>query len=337
MKNSERQPKRSKPGRIDVHHHPIPPKYQSTLKGIGVEGALGVPFPKWNPDKSLEFMDKQGIKTAITSISTPGVYFKDDTFSRNLARLCNEYSAELMKDYPGRFGGFASLPLPDMQGALTEIEYSLDVLKLDGVVLMTHYGGKYLGNHEFDDLFSELNRRQAIVFIHPTDPPESNDPGLDVPHALVEAPFETTRAVTNLIYMGTMDRYPTIQYILSHGGGTIPYLAWRIALAEYQQEGQRPPIIKSLYDFIIMKGPHSGLNILKKLYYDTALTASPYALRSLQALVGSQRIVFGSDYVFAHKLAPLVVNDLKQYDGFSEEDHYSIDFSNAVRLFPRFG
>jgi len=319
--------------RIDVHHHILPPEYISMLAKIGITGSLGQPFPKWSPEKSKSFMSKLNINTAITSISSPGVYFKNDAFSRELARVCNEYMAELKHKYIGKFGGFASIPLPDVKGALDELKYALDDLKLDGVCLMTHYKGKYLGNKEFEEVFKELNQRKSVVFIHPTDPVGAYDPKLGISNALIEAPFETTRAVTNLIYTGTTDRYADIRYILSHGGGTIPYLAWRIALIKYAQENKKLQILKSLYDLIIKGGPESGLKILKNMYYDTALTSSPYALKALQELVGPLRIVFGSDFPFA-KVAPIVAKNLRKYNDFSEEEFMAIDNKNCLELFP---
>jgi predicted TIM-barrel fold metal-dependent hydrolase len=319
--------------RIDVHHHIIPSEYVTELKKIGITEAFGVAFPEWSPEKSLAFMKKEGIATAITSISTPGVYFKDDAFSRNLARSCNEYMAELKRKYSGKFGGFASMPLPDVKGALDELKYALDDLKLDGVCLMTHYKGKYLGNKEFEEVFKELNQRKSVVFIHPTDPVGAYDPELGISNALIEAPFETTRAVTNLIYTGTTDRYADIRYILSHGGGTIPYLAWRIALIKYGQENKKTPILRSLYDLIIKGGPESGLKILKNMHYDTALTSSPYALKALQEFAGPLRIVFGSDFPFA-KVARIVAKNLRKYNDFSEEEFMAIDNKNCLELFP---
>lgn len=225
--------------KIDVHHHILPENYISKLKEIGITEAIGVSFPEWSPEKSLSFMKKVGIDTAITSISAPGVCFKDDDYSRSLARLCNDEMAGLKSNYPGKFGGFASVPLPDIDSALDEIRYALDDLRLDGVCLMTHYGGKYLGCMEFNEIFDELNARKAVVYIHPTDPTSTYDAGLKISNALIEAPFETTRAVTNLIYSGTTDRCPNIRYILSHGGGTVPYLAWRIALIKYATRKQK--------------------------------------------------------------------------------------------------
>ena len=309
------------PHRIDIHHHILPPVYTSTLEKIGITGAGGIPFPDWNAQQSLYVMDRNGIATAITSVSSPGVYFGDNAFSRNLARRCNEFSANLVDEHPKRFGAFAVLPLPDVSGALREVEYALDKLKLDGTVLLSNVRGHYLGAPEFDELFYELNRRKAIVYIHPTDPPEENLTKLNLPSSLVEFVFDTTRAIANLIYSGTVERCPDIRFIVSHAGGTAPYLAWRISLFQYKKAGMLPQGV---------------ITYLKRLYYDTALSAAPYALRSLQELVDPSHILFGSDYPFApESLTSATIRGLKNYGSFDEHALKAIEQENALRLFPR--
>jgi len=322
--------------KIDVHHHCLPEGYIKRLASIGITESYGQPFPNWSPEKSLALMKKLEIDIAVMSISTPGVYFKDDKFSRDLARLCNEYMAEVKKKYLGKFGGFASVPSPSVEWAIEELRYALDELNLDGVCLFTHYDGKYLGDKVFEEFFKELNKRKLVVYIHPTDPIGQYDPKLEIANSLIEAPFETTRAVTNLIHTGTTDRYQNINYILSHGGGTIPYLAWRIALTKYARKETRPPVLRMIYDFVIEGGPESGLKILRNMYYDTAITSSPYALRAMQEFVGSSQIVFGSDLPFSEKVASMVTKDLRKYTGFSEEDFKAIDYNNCLELFPHF-
>lgn len=323
-------------GRIDVHHHILPSEFVSKLEDKGIETGLGVAFPEWDVNRSLAFMKKNGISTAIASIGIPeGV--RDNEFLKELTRWCNEYVANLKREYPERFGAFATLPLPDVEAALSELQYALDELSLDGVGLFSHYGDKYLGNRHFESIFKELNRRRAVVFIHPIDPPEEYDSGLKMPGAIVEAPFETTRTVANLLFTGVADRYSNIRYILAHGGGTIPYLAWRISLIRYLQENKRPAVIRAYYDFLVKRGPYTGLEWLRKMYYDTALTTSPPALRALQEFVGSSQIVFGTDFPFAAHLARFVAEDLEKYDGFSEEDMVAVNHLNARGLFPRLG
>ena len=221
-----------KPHRIDVHHHIVPPEYLEALRGIGVEKSGGARFPDWSPETTLEVMDQNGIATAMTSISAPGIYFGDDAFTRDLARRCNEIAAGLVSDHPGRFGAFAALPLPDVDAALQELEYALDTLGLDGVALMTSVGRKYLGDSSFDPLFEELNRRKAVVYTHPNVPPGSDVPELTWPAHIIEFMFDTTRAATNMVLNGTLERYQDLTLILSHAGGAIPYLAGRIAFAD---------------------------------------------------------------------------------------------------------
>jgi predicted TIM-barrel fold metal-dependent hydrolase len=178
MSNLKNTLAKSQNGRIDVHHHILPPEYVSALKGIGLTGTIGIEFPDWSPVKSLDFMKKNGISKAITSISTPGVNIQDRAFAKGLARFCNEYSAQLISDYPDRFGAFAVLPLFDMEDALRELEYAIDKLNLNGVALLTNVEGTYLGDTKYDELFAELNRRQMVVHLHPTDPPFGNIPNL---------------------------------------------------------------------------------------------------------------------------------------------------------------
>lgn len=306
------------PVRIDVHHHIVPPVYRSALAKIGITSFGGLPFPNWNAQKSLDVMDIRGIATAITSISAPGIYFGDREFSIDLARQCNEFSANLIRDNETRFGGFAVLPLPDVSAAVKELEYALDILKLDGVVLYSNVDGLYVGASEFDELYSELNRRKAIVFIHPTVPSQGKFPEMDIPPSIMEFVFDTTRAIANLIVNKTIKRYPEIRFIVAHGGGTAPYIAWRISLLDYL-----------LYT--------DTINDLKSLYYDTALSASPYALRSLQELVDPSHTLFGSDYPFAPEMAiSLTIFGLNSFDGFDEKKLGGINRENALDLFPRF-
>jgi len=312
------------PHRIDVHHHILPSEYVNALAGVGVTNVGRVSFPQWSPDATLAMMDRQGIATAITSFSAPGVYFGDRAFARDLARRCNDISARLMSDHPRRFGVFAVVPLPDVDAALREIEYALDTLHCDGIVLLASIGDQYLGDQEFDAVYAELHRRKTVVFIHPNVPPGYTVPKLTLPAPLVDFIFDTTRAVTNLIYSGTLERYPDISFILSHAGGAVPYLAWRISLFSNMQPG------------LGEKAPQGAIAYLKRLYYDTALSAVPYALRSLQELVDPSHILFGSDYPFAPE--PITIASIKgisTYDGFDAQARAAIERNNALRLFPR--
>jgi predicted TIM-barrel fold metal-dependent hydrolase len=273
------------------------------------------------------------------SVTSPGVCFPDNRdFSIDIARWCNEYMAEVKKKHPGKFGGFASIPLNWIDESIEELKYALGTLGLDGVCLMTNYDGKYLGDEAFDDFFSELNKRKAVLYIHPSDPAEEYDPKLadtGIPNSLIEVTFETTRMAANLLYMDVTDRYPDIKYILSHGGGTIPYLGWRLAMIKYARKNKKPPVLRTLYDFLIKGGPEAGLNDLKQMYYDTALTSGPYALNTLNEFAGSSQIVFGSDFPMA-KVAPIVVKNLDNHPEFSAKDIEDINYKNSLELFPQF-
>jgi len=322
-KKRESQTKSAAPHRIDVHHHFIPFEYLKELADVGVTTALGVHFPEWSTEKALEMMDRHGIRTAVTSFTSPAAHVGNARFSRRLARRCNEIAAQLLHDHPRRFGAFAALPaLTDTEAVLTEIAYALDTLKLDGVGLLTNYKGTYLGDRAFEAMYKELNRRKAVVHVHPGDPPGKNP--FPCSHSLLEAPFETTRAITNLIYGGTLERYPDIRFIFSHGGGTIPYLATRIEEGARRWQGASEKAPKGFYYY------------LKRLYYDTAGAASPYNLPSLHALIDAGHILFGTDYPFA--TTPIIaakVDGLARFAGFNAKERASIEEKSALALFPR--
>lgn len=312
------------PHRIDTHHHIVPPEYVRALADIGITGAIGASFSAWDPETTLAVMDRNGIQTAITSISAPGVFFGDVDFARTLARRCNEISARLAIDYPGRFRALATLPLPDAEASLAELAYTADTLKLDGVVLLTNYAGRYLGDPVFETVFSELNRRRTPVFVHPTDPVAGNILGPHIPNFLFEVTFDTTRAIANLIFSGTLERYPDIPFIFSHAGGTAPYLALRIAGGTLFIPGAAE------------KAPQGAIAYLKRLYYDTALSASPYALSSLRELVDPSHILFGSDYPFASEfILDVMAKGLQSFNSFGVEELSAIERDNAARIFPR--
>ncbi len=300
--------------RIDVHHHILPPEYLDALAKIGITQSAGVVFPKWDVERSLALMDKEHIEVAIVSISAPGVYFGDLAFARNLSRRCNEFAAQLIKKKPQRFGAFATLPLPDLKASLLELEYAVDTLKLDGVSLLSNIEGRYLGDPEFDELFADLNRRKAVVFVHPNAPPKEMLPKINVPPAVMEFVFDTTRAIANLVHNRAFRRFSDIRFIFPHAGGVVPFLAWRISFGEKKV-----------------------IQYLKTLYYDIALSATPYALRSLQELADPTHILFGSDFPFLPEpLITTMVEGLENYDGFEAQVRTLIERKNALALFPRF-
>ena len=316
------------PYRIDVHHHILPPAYVSALAGVGITGGGGIPFPAWDAEGTLAMMDRRGIAAAVTSVSSPGVHFGEAGFARDLARRCNEVSARLVGDHPTRFGAFATLPLPDVDGALRELEHALDVLGLDGVVLLASQSdGRYLGDPGFDALFAELERRQAVVFIHPTIPRSSESIPIGVPGFAAEFVFDTSRAVANLVWTGTAERCPSVRFILSHAGGTVPFLAWRWSLLDLHP---------TFGPQLAARAPRGFLHYLAQFHYDTALSANPHALRSLGELVGPSHILFGSDYPFAPELvAQICIEQLAAYEGFDAAALRLIERDNALALLPR--
>ena len=312
------------PHRIDVHHHTIPPQYRAALEARGIVEAGGRDLPSWSAAESLAVMDRQGIATAVLSVSAPGVHFGDDAAARTLARQCNEASAELRRERPDRFGFFATLPLPDAAGAAAEAVYALDELGADGVVLLSsHSDGSYLGDPRFEEVLAELDSRRAVAFIHPVAPAFSSHIRHDIPAFAMEFTFDTTRAVFNLAYTGALERYPSIAFICSHAGGTVPYLAGRFDLLWFTD------------DALVARAPQGGSAYLRRLYYDTALSANPHALRSLTALVGADHILFGSDFPFAPELATEVtIAGLAAYE-LTEDERLAIDRRSAEALLPR--
>jgi predicted TIM-barrel fold metal-dependent hydrolase len=311
-------------GRIDVHHHIVPAEYVAALASRSIGSGAGVPFPRWDAASALEMLDRQGIAAAVTSISAPGIHFGDDAFARDLARRCNELSAKLVVDRPDRFGAFAVLPLPDVKGALRELEYALDTLRLDGVVLLSSQcDGRYLGDPLFEEVMAELDRRSAVVFVHPTVPKTSESIAIEVPGFAAEFVFDTTRAAINLIWTGTLERHPNLRLILAHAGGTTPFLAGRIALLAAMPQMRE-------------RAPRGVTHYLQRFFYDTALSANAGALSSLQQLVGPEKILFGSDFPFAPEaIAHASIDALAGYGGLSASALERVFRGNALELFPR--
>ncbi len=316
----------TKPKRIDVHHHILPPNFVSALNSLSIPWTGGPEVPSWSLQQAHDMMGAMGIDAAVASPS-PGVYWGGDTaFAVKLARETNEFVADVVRDDPEHFGGFATIPLPDVDASLEELEYAYDTLGLDGVVLYTSQGDRYLGDRSYDPFFEELDRRKAIVFIHPTTiPPGADATGLTIPFGVAEFTFDTTRAVMNMLYSGTLERYPSIRYIVSPAGGTIPYLAWRIAGASYLPE---------LRD----RAPKTdGLALLQKLYYDTALSTSEFVFGALKEFVPMSQVLFGSDFPY---IGPAVLQaeryGLENSKVLDDAARAAIDRGNALTLFPRF-
>lgn len=308
--------------RIDVHHHHVPGYYLKKERDR-VIGAMDLDpsvLLDWSPQRALEQLDRHEIATAIVSISTPGIWFGDVDASRDLARACNEAAAQMRRDYPGRFGSFAAIPLPDVEGSLREIEYAFETLGADGVGILTSYGDRWPGDRAFAPVFDELNRRKAVVFVHPTVPACCRSLIPDVPPPVTEFLFDTTRAITSLMFGGTFARCPDIRFIFCHGGGTVMVLSTRIDFF-----AQRHPKFAACV-------PNGALAELRRLYYDVA-TTSPASFNALRSVIPASQIVFGSDFPYIPVASTLgAVANL----GLDEATLRQIDRENALRLFPQY-
>lgn len=305
------------PHRVDTHNHVVPPDYRAHLIDRGVD-AGGLEIPQWTESGTLAVMDEHGIQTAVLSVSTPGVHFGDDAQARVWARRVNEFAAEHRARRPDRFGFFATLPLPDVDGALREAGHALDELGADGVVLLANSNGRYLGDPEFEPLMAELGRRGCVVFVHPGPLPGPTVPG--IPDFAVDFLLDTTRAAVNLVRTRTLSRHPGLKVILSHGGGFVPYAAFRIA-ATLAMAGER--------------SPQDTLAELRRFYFDTALTASPVSLPSLLAFAEPDHVLYGSDWPYAPGPAvEFFTGQLDAHD-LDAETRQAIERGTAEQLFPR--
>lgn len=280
----------------------------------------------WTAGRSIEDMDRAGVATSMTSITTPGVWFGDNREARILARECNEYAARLAGQYPGRFGVFASLPLPDVDGSLEEIAYAFDVLHADGIGVMTSFGDKWLGDEAFAPVMQELNRRKAIIYTHPTAANCCRNLQPEVHYSIIELATDTTRAIASLVFSGAAARYPDIRFIFSHAGGTMPFI--------YQRFTRYPGMDRALglgLD-IASKVPKGVEAALRAFYYDTAQAAHPMAMGPLVKLVSSSQVLFGTDFPFG--TAANHAKGLADCD-FSPAEIQAIYRENAVRLMPK--
>jgi predicted TIM-barrel fold metal-dependent hydrolase len=304
-----------KPRRIDVHHHLFPPSYSTAIAALGLP-----PSPEWTPARSIEEMDRSGIAISLVSLSPPNVVFPDAPLVRRLAREVNEYGTKMEMDYPGRFGLFAVLPLPEIEASLREVEYALDTLKADGIGLMTSYGDKWLGDAAFAPVLEELNRRKAVIYTHPHSPECCANLKVGVPAPDIEWATDTTRTVASVLFTGTAARYPEIRWIFSHGGGTTAFLLSRFASEEKTMKEREKRL------------PNGFMYELKKFYYDTAQANHPAALAALLKLVTPLQMLYGTDYPFR---TGAEVNDGLSAQRFPPKDLRAIERDNALRLLPK--
>ena len=308
----------AQPHRIDIHHHFAPPAWVTAVKGRPL---LQPANTTWTAAKSIEDMDRGGVAAAMVSITNPGLWFGDQPMTRTLARACNDYGARLVQDHPKRFGLFAAMPMPDVDATLAEIAYAYDTLKVDGIGLFTSYGDTWLGNTKFRPVMEELNRRRAVVHVHPTAANccRNLDYAPGVTPGSMEYGTDTTRAIVGVAFSGDARRYPDVRWIWSHAGGSVPFLAGRIEGAS-RGAGDRLP--------------DGFMSEIKRFYYDLAGATNRGAVRSLMELVTPAQVLFGTDFPpggtsaeYAKALADLGL--------FSPAEIRAIESENAVRLLPR--
>ncbi|KAJ5622150.1 hypothetical protein N7528_005382 [Penicillium herquei] len=316
--------------KIDTHHHYVPSFYSKAVEDAGGDPS-GWPTPSWTPLRSKLLMKRLGVKTAILSVTAPGACILEGQASFDLARRLNDYGAELRNKEPQTFGFFASLPsILDTQAALAEIRYALDTLHADGVTLFTRYGtgNIYLGHPSLEPIWTELNRRKCVVFVHPTHPVDTTPVNELLPQPAIDYPHETTRAAMDMIIRGTRRKFPDCKVILSHAGGALPYLVTRVATP-----------MRKAPDLVVnhrMGTTHTQvMEDFRSFYYDLALSASPSVLDLALKMIPHDHILYGSDFPYAPITAyPAFLEDLENYE-MATELRDKINFGNAQRLISR--
>jgi len=308
---------------IDTHHHILPDFFwRETNDAHAPIGGLA-PL-QWSKEAMISFMDDAGIDVAVMSVSTPGVHLGDSQKARSLARRCNEFAAELVHDRPDRFASFACLPLPDIDPSLEELSYALDVLKLDGLVLFTNARSVYLGDATLEPVFAELERRKSVVFVHPNPSPDAVAHSLGLPDNLLDFPTDTNRAVAQMHYTNRFARTPNVKYIFSHAGGSIPFLAARFAIIDEMG--------------FIAGGEQRGTaaDMFRRMYWDTALSASDPVLRMLHEIAGIDQVLFGTDFPYLRRdLAVNAKQRILKSSELNDSEKHAVLGGNASRLFPR--
>ena len=303
--------------RIDVHHHFIPPFHVEAMMRPGRRTAQ--PPPKWSPELSLEDMDKSGIATAVLSQAQPGVWYGDNVDeARKLARELNEYGARLVKDHPGRFGLFAVIAPPDVDGSLKEIEYAFDTLKADGIGLLTSYQSKYLGDPSFAPVYEELNRRKAVIYVHPVTPDCCRGLVPGIPPGSIEYATDSTRTIAHVVFSGTAAKFPDIRWIFSHSGGTLPFLTARFV--RLWQERKQAHL------------PNGPMPEFAKLHYELAQGNTAGQIAALLKMVPVSQVLYGTDFPFRDGAE--VNQGIASY-GLAAGDIRAIERDNALTLLPR--
>lgn len=321
--------------RIDVHAHYLSPTYAAALQANDLLMIGGLPTPRWSPELALEFMDAHEIAVQILSASDPGVEFLDPAAAADLARECNDYVAGVVSDHPDRFGAFAVLSMGTVDSACTEAVRGLDDLGLDGVGLLSSYGGRYLGDPALSPLLDILDARGAWVMVHPATIATELRPQLPIPGFVAEYPFDTTRAFLSLLFNGVFESYPRIRWQFAHGGGTVPMLRPRMAAVAAGAK-QFGPMIGLPAGAAALQAS-SAHDALKRSFYDTALIADHPALRAVADVTLPGHVLFGSDWPFAARMYPPSGDPQPALsEAFPGDERLSVDRLGAIAQFPRF-
>ena len=273
---------------------------------------LPEPF-KWDPESTLSYLDRAGIAMQMLSNIPKQL---------DALRSSNDYAATLVAKYPSRFGLLAALPTDDPRAALAEIDRASRDLHADGFAVTCIYNGVCLGDSSLNDVWAELNRRHAVVFVHP----DAYAPAsMGRPSPLIEVAFETTRVVVDMLYAGVFRKYPKIRFILAHCGGALPVLAGRLKLLGTESWVPNP------YN-ITQKEIQQQLS---SLYLDTAATA-PNGMAPALLMVSPDHLVYGTDCgVPSSSESTMEANKkaILNYEGLSESQRLAIG-RNVLPLFP---
>ena len=311
---------------VDVHCHMITEGYLETLRAHDALLDEMFPLPKWSSEAHLRFMDEAGIRFSILTMPAPQPYFGDSRECQAVVRRYNEEAAALKRTCPERFGFCAALPLPDVDAAIEEAVYALDVLGADGVKLATNSRGQYLGDEALDALMEVLNERNAVIIIHPHKPvPLSEETVKNLPLASYDYLAETTRAVENMIARNVLARYPNLKVVVPHCGSFLPLSI---------------PRMRSLHPAMMGAGLMQPIDWdanLKGLYFDLAGSHSPEVIKMMLTITTPDHILYGSDYPY--QPIPVLNASLERMKAYLAADPelapYAEDFlhGNAERLF----
>jgi predicted TIM-barrel fold metal-dependent hydrolase len=331
LRNKVDRRRNEMPRVIDVHAHILTNGYLEAMREAGLADASGrpvgdgFPFPDWSLDDTLRVMDRNNVNACVLSITAPGAMFVQGAKMKGLVRALNAAMAETVAAHPKRFAALAIMPLSDVDASLEEMAFALDRCGFDGIGLYSNVDGVYLGDARFQPLFEELNRRKAVVFVHPGQPPSFENFSVGLPAPILEYPFESTRMLTSLLMSGALSRYPDIKLIVPHGGGTVPYLAARIARAA-----------GAAFNTGVKTPPADAMKLLRSVYYDLTAMSEVGNLALLKEFVPADRLLVGYDYPFRPEatIAPQAAV-FDRFDGFSEAEKGLIREGNALRLFPR--